>query len=104
MSSQVKASVLTFLEELRKNAQEAQKIEDLVEISKLSKLVETEGQTIVEVPGYRIFVEKCLLEDPKATTQEETRQKMSTCAQKWSELPEEEKKKIKGELEIRESV
>jgi hypothetical protein len=97
----VKASLLTLLEDLKRKAQEEQNAEDLAEISKLTALIETEGQKIVETPPYRVFLEKCLIEGEKPKTQEETREKLKSCAKKWAELPEDKKEKIEGKLEVR---
>jgi hypothetical protein len=99
----VKAELLSHLQELKKKALEANNVEAIADIDRLSALIETEGKKIVEKPAYRVHLESCLLQGEHPKTQQETRTKMKECAKKWSEMSEEDKKKIRGELELRES-
>lgn len=98
---QVKAAVLSRIDELKKEAQDKGDVDGVVEATTLRALVETEGKKLVEKPPYRVHVERCLLEGPPPKTQAETREKMKKCAEKWVSMPEEEKQKIGKELEIR---
>jgi hypothetical protein len=97
----VKADLLNRLQELKKKALEANDVESLADASRLMALIETEGQKIVEKPPYRIHLERCLIQGERPKTQQETRDRMKECAKNWSQMSEEEKKKIRGELELR---
>ncbi len=100
--SEVKAKILKQLDELKEQAVISGDVNSVVEASKLSALVETEGAKIVEKPAYRIHMDKCLLEGPRPKTQEEAREKMKQCAKQYEEMTEEEKQKLGKELEARE--
>jgi hypothetical protein len=82
-----------LLEGEREKALEARDFDYVAELNKVGALLETGGGIIKKPSAYVAYVSDCMVRQAKGGTQAQTRLNFRTCALKWKEMPDAEKKR-----------
>lgn len=100
---QTRQKILGLIKEEKKTATEKGDIQTIIELNKMEKVIETGGGIFKRENPYINFMQPCLLDGAgeKSLSLGEVQKKMKACAEKWTKLSEEEKKRLgKGRYEV----
>lgn len=95
--------ILNLVREEQKKARERGDIPKQIELNKIQRVIETGGGIFKRENPYTNFTQSCILSEApsKPLTLGQVQEKMKACAEKWTKLSEEEKKRFrKGRHEV----